>query len=68
MMHPFRSAALAMMMLLMPALQAAPAGIRPGPPPPPLGASPAAAPAAGQGDEARRPGPPPDPLGEDRRA
>lgn len=58
-----------MLFLLLPSLNAAPAGIRPGPPPDPLGARPvAAASAADRVDEARKPGPPPDPLREGCRA
>lgn len=58
----FPFTALAMMLLLLPSLGAAPAAIRPGPPPDPLGLRPAAA--ADLGGEARKPGPPPDPLRE----
>lgn len=63
---PFTAAA--MMMLLMSSLDAAPAGIRPGPPPGPLGLRPAAVAADERTDEARKPGPPPDPLKEERQA
>lgn len=64
----FQFAAVAMMLfLLLPSLNAAPAGIRPGPPPEPLRARPALA-AADRVEEARKPGPPPDPLREGCRA
>lgn len=52
--------AAAAVFLLLPCLQAAPAGIRPAPPPDPPGIRGAAA--VEQPLEARKPGPPPDPL------
>lgn len=64
----FQFTAVAMMLLLLPSLGAAPAGIHPGPPPDPLGVRPAAAAEAERALEARKPGPPPDPLGEGRLA
>jgi len=64
----FPFTAVAMMMLLLSSLSAAPAGIRPGPPPDPLGLRPAAVAAAEHAAEARKPGPPPDPLKEERQA
>ncbi len=54
--------AIAMILLLLSSLNLAPAGIRPGPPPGPLGLRPAAA--TERAAEARKPGPPPDPLKE----
>jgi len=56
----FAVIAAAGMLLLLPCLPAAPAGIRPVPPPDPLGIRGVAA--VEQPAEARKPGPPPDPL------
>lgn len=57
---PFKP--VAMMLFLLSSLSAGPAGIRPGPPPDPLGAPPAVAVEVERAAEARKPGPPPDPL------
>lgn len=64
----FQLTAIALMLLILPSLLAAPAGIRPGPPPDPFGIRPAAASPADRPAEARKPGPPPDPLKAEHRA